>query len=120
MSVLLWILNGLSTSFAVNVLLLGPLLWFYFEIPPYSVFLNLIVIPVMPAAMGAGLAGSALTLVSDTVGDIVLQVCRAVLWGYDQVCEYACTLPCSRLVAGKPGLLWIIVYYLILAGIFLS
>lgn len=120
MSVLLWILNGLSTSFAVNVLLLGPLLWFYFEIPPYSVFLNLIVIPVMPAAMGAGLAGSALTLVSDTVGDIVLQVCRAVLWGYDQVCEYACILPCSRLVAGKPGLLWIIVYYLILAGIFLS
>ena len=70
--------------------------------------------------MGAGLAGSALTLVSDTVGDIVLQVCRAVLWGYDQVCEYACILPCSRLVAGKPGLLWIIVYYLILAGIFLS
>lgn len=111
------VLSGLGTSLAVNVLLLGPLLWFYFEIPPYSVFLNLLVIPIMPAAMGAGVAGSALTILSDTAGGMVLQVCRGVLWIYDRLCEWAGVLPGSRFVAGKPGVLWIVLYYVVLGGI---
>ena len=106
MALLSGTVNGLCTSLAVNVLLLGPLLWFYFEIPPYSVFLNLIVIPVMPAAMGAGVAGSALTVLSDTAGGMVLQVCRGVLYSYDRLCEWTEILPGSRFVAGKPGVLY--------------
>ena len=116
---LLWILNGLSTSLAVNVLLLGPLLWFYFEIPPYSVFLNLIVIPVMPVAMGAGVAGSALSLLSGPAGGAVLQICGGVLRCYDQVCTWAGKLPCNRFVAGKPDVPWIVAYYLVLSGLWL-
>ena len=111
------ILNGLCSSLAVNVILLGPLLWFYYEIPPYSVFLNLLVIPVMPAAMGAGAVGSALTVLSDTAGGIVLQVCRGVLFSYDRLCGWTENLPGSRFVAGKPGVHWIVVYYLVLTGL---
>ena len=118
-TVLLWILNGLSTSLAVNVFLLGPLLWFYFEVPPYSVFLNLIVIPVMPVAMGAGVAGSALSLMSDAAGGAVLQICGGVLRSYDQVCTWAGMLPCNRFVAGKPDAPWVVVYYLVLAGLWI-
>lgn len=118
-TILLWILNGLSTSLAVNVFLLGPLLWFYFEVPPYSVFLNLIVIPVMPVAMGAGVAGSALSLMSDAAGGAVLQICGGVLRSYDQVCTWAGMLPCNRFVAGKPDASWIVVYYLVLAGLWI-
>ena len=114
---LLAVMNGLCTSLAVNMVLLGPLLWFYFEIPPYSVFLNLIVIPVMPAAMGAGVAGSALTLVSDPAGGALLQVCRAVLFGFDRLCEWTKLLPGNRFVSGKPGVVWIVIYYLMLAVI---
>lgn len=51
--------ESLSSSMAVSLMLLGPTLYFYFEIPPYSVFLNILVIPVMPLAMGAGLPGLA-------------------------------------------------------------
>lgn len=120
LAAVLWTLNGLSTSLAVNVLLLGPMLWFYFEVPPYSVFLNLIVIPAMPAAMGSGVIGSVLSLLSDPAGGAVLQVCRWVLRGYDYVCEWAGMLPWNRFVAGKPGVLWIVVYYLVLAGLWLS
>ena len=32
--------KAVSASLAVNLFLLGPMLYFYFEIPPYSVFLN--------------------------------------------------------------------------------
>lgn len=116
-SLLLTIVNGMSVSLSVNVFLLGPLLWFYFEVPPYSVFLNLIVIPAIPAAMGAGVAGSALTVLSDTAGGTVLQICRGVLCVYDNLCQWTEVLPCSRFVTGKPGVLGIVFYYLILAGL---
>ena len=69
----------------VNLLLLGPVLYFYFEIPPYSVLLNLLVIPVMPVAMGAGIAGSILALLSGPAGGAVLKICGVVLWSYDQL-----------------------------------
>lgn len=113
-AVVKWMLDGMSTSLAVNLLLLGPLLWFYFEIPPYSVLLNLVVIPVMPVAMGAGIAGSVLALLWDAAGGVVLQACRAVLAGYDLVCMWSSSLPFSRFVSGKPSVWWLIVYYAVL------
>lgn len=109
-----WLAGGLASSLSVNLLLLGPVLYFYFEIPPYSVFLNLLVIPVMPVAMGAGIAGSILALLSGPAGGAVLKICGVVLWSYDQLCAAAGMLPGSRLVTGKPCAGWLIIYYLIL------
>lgn len=118
--VLKWCLEGLAGSLAVNVMLLGPILSFYFEIPPYSVFLNLLVIPVMPAVMGAGVIGSGLAVLSDAAGGTVMQVCRGVLWLYDRLCGWAGALPGGRFVAGRPEAAWIAVYYVILGGICVS
>lgn len=107
---------GLASSLAVNVLLLGPVLYFYFEIPSWSVFLNLVVIPIMPLAMGAGIAGSALTLLSDVAGGAVLKLSQGVLWFYDMLCGMAVELPGSRIVTGKPSVKWLIIYYGVLLG----
>lgn len=113
-----WAVSGISTSLSVNILLLGPMLFFYFEVPPYSVLLNLIVIPIMPAAMGAGIFGSALAVFSETLGELTLKICAAVLGIYDALCEVSRILPASRVVTGKPGAAGLILYYLILAVLF--
>ena len=105
------ILESLGSSMAVSLMLLGPTLYFYFEIPPYSVFLNVLVIPVMPLAMGAGLAGLLFCTVSETAGAFVLQICRGVLWFYDRACGAAGSLPGSRVVTGQPSFFWMVVYY---------
>ena len=110
---------GLSSSLAVSVFLMGPLLYFYFEIPPYSALLNLFIIPAMSLVMGAGLFGSLLTLVSDYLGGLVLQACRAVLIFYDGSCSLAGKLPGSRFVTGQPGALWLAVYYGAVAAAYL-
>lgn len=102
---------GLSSSLAVSAFLMGPLLYFYFEVPPYSALLNLLVIPAMSLVMGAGLFGSLLTLISDWLGGLVLQACRAVLFLYDGSCALAGSLPGSRFVTGQPGMLWLALYY---------
>ncbi len=112
---LLWVLTGLSTSIAVNLMLLGPLLYFYFEIPPYSVFLNLIVIPLMPVAMGAGLfwfcAGSSLGT-RRRRGAPALQGGPAA---YDMVCEWSSGLPFGRIVTGRPDMWQLMLYYMMIA-----
>ena len=109
-----WLAGGLISSLSVNILLLGPILYFYFEVPLYSVFLNLLVIPIMPVAMGAGIAGSFLTLISPAIGSPVLKIGKAVFWLYDQLCSAAGMLPAGRYVAGKPCAGWLITYYVIL------
>lgn len=106
--------SALAFSMAVNLFLIGPMLYFYFEIPPYSVFLNLLAIPVMPVAMGAGFLGSVITLVWPEPGRIVLKLCECVLWFYDQICILAGRLPGSRFVTGRPGMRWMILYYTVL------
>lgn len=111
------LLESVSSSLAVNLFLSGPLLYFYFEVPPYSVILNILVIPVMPLAMGAGLGGLAAGMVLPSAGGAVLQVCRAVLWLYDMACGAAGKLPGSRIVTGKPSLAWLAVYYAVTASV---
>ena len=109
------LLESMSTSIAVSFFLMGPLLYFYFEVPPYSIFLNILVIPAMPLVMGAGLAGLAVGIVLPPAGGGLLQVCRGVLWMYDIVCTAAGSLPGSRIITGKPGMLWLAVYYTAIA-----
>lgn len=103
--------KSLAASIAVNSMLLGPMLYFYFEIPPYSVILNILVIPVMPLAMGAGLGGLMLAMAAEPAGGAVLQICRAVLWFYDVVCAVFGSLPGNRAVAGRPGIRLLVCYY---------
>lgn len=107
-------LESFGSSMAVSLMLLGPTLYFYFEIPPYSVVLNVLVIPAMPFAMGAGLAGLLLCLASEPAGAAVLQICRGVLWFYDRACNAAGSLPGNRFITGQPAFPWLVVYYVVL------
>ncbi len=114
------ILQSLSASVSVNLMLLGPLLYFYFEIPPYSIFLNLIVIPAMPAVMGAGVFGSAAAVFSEPLGGAVFRVCSAILRGYDILCGIFEAFPGSRFVTGRPSAAWLIIYYAGMGILYLS
>lgn len=115
----LWLTRSLGVSLSVNLILIGPLLYFYFEIPPYSVVLNLLVIPLMPVVIGAGMAGLLLLSVLEPAGEWILQLCRIVLSGYDEVCRWSQMLPGSRVVTGKPHLYWILLYYCVLSLLYL-
>lgn len=110
-------LENMGTSLAVTIFLMGPVLYFYYEIPLYSVCLNMAVIPLLPAVMVAGTAGSALYTLWPAAGRAILKICRQILNLYDEVCTFAGNLPFSRIVTGKPSLLLIMIYYFILSVI---
>lgn len=65
------ILQSFQASLAVNLVLFPVMLSFYYEFPPYSLLLNLVIIPLMSVVLGAGLLGSFLCLFFKPAGGAV-------------------------------------------------
>lgn len=99
---------------AIWLATLPVMLWFYYEIPTYSIFLNLLVVPLMSfimiSALGCGLAG----LVSPVAGCFFAGLGHYILAIFKSGCEWVLSLPYSVLVLGRPKLWQVILYYLLL------
>ena len=77
------ILQSFQASLAVNLVLFPVMLSFYYEFPPYSLLLNLVIIPLMSVVLGAGLLGSFLCLFFKPAGGVVFLLCRGILNLYE-------------------------------------
>ena len=58
----------------MNCVLWPVILYFFFEVPLYSVMLNLLVIPLMPVILSCGMAGSLVRMAGGTFGTWILMV----------------------------------------------
>ena len=102
--------GGLAASVGVILFTLPVQLWFFYEIPVYSVLLNLLVLPFMSAVV----AGGILSLIPGL--GIVGTVDCLILWWYEWICEKFGELPGAVWCVGQPEIWQIACYY---AGIFL-
>lgn len=102
--------GGFATSVGVILFTLPVQLWFFYEIPVYSVLLNLLVLPFMSAVV----AGGILSLIPGL--GIVGTVDCLILWWYEWICERFGELPGAVWCVGQPEIWQIACYY---AGIFL-
>ena len=112
-------LAGLQASLAIQVMLFPIMLWFYFEISTYSVFLNVVVIPLMSVLLGLGMTGSFALLLLRPIGKGCLMLCGQILDFIESFCRMSSNLPMARLVWGRPAWWKVIFYYVILTGILL-
>lgn len=100
-------------------LLTGPIvLYFYYEYPIYSVFLNLVVVPLVTPIVICGLLGLILYPIWPFLSGVVLLPCRWVLQIFFLLCQIVDRLPGSVWHAGEIKLWQLGVYYglLILFG----
>ena len=102
--------SGFSASAAVILFTLPVQLWFFYEIPVYSVLLNLLVLPFMSVVMAGGILslipGFGMTGTVDCL----------ILWWYEWISERFEKLPGALWCVGRPAVWQIIVYY---SGLFL-
>lgn len=106
--------QGLVASISIQIMTFPILLYAYYEIPVYSIFLNLLIIPAMSYVLGAGLVGSGIWLFHSATGTIVLKSVGMVLKGFEWLSDFWNHLPGSRWVTGFPGLWKLVCYYAIL------
>lgn len=101
------VLSGLS----ITLTTLPVQLWFYYQIPVYSVLLNILVLPFMKLLMAAGF----LALIPGL--GIFGWIDWMILQAYERLCGWFDGFPCHTWNPGKPELWQAVVYYLILAAV---
>ena len=107
-------LKWLTGPAAIQLATLPIILWFYYEVPVYSVFLNLIVVPLMSLIMISALGCGMLGLISIPAGGFFAGAGHYILILFQYGSELMLSLPGSVFVAGRPELWQVMVYYILL------
>lgn len=102
--------GGFAASVGVILFTLPVQLWFFYEIPVYSVLLNLLVLPFMSAVVAGGILSMIPCL------GLVGTVDCLILWWYEWICGRFAQLPGAIWCVGRPEVWQIVCYYV---GIFL-
>lgn len=105
------LVKGLWASCAISIFTLPITLYFFYEVPVYGAFVNLLVLPFVGIVMGLGIGVMIMPEAS-----WLIQGEHIILNGYEKVCLLFERLPYHTWCPGRPKLWQIIVYY---AGIFL-
>lgn len=87
---------------------------FYYEIPIYSVFLNILLLPFLPLLFAGGLLGGILGIRFAGIGRWLLLPCHGIMFGYEWLCAMSLKLPAAIQIVGQLSPEKIIVLYAIL------
>lgn len=105
-------LKFLGGSLAVQVVLTPILLWFYYEIPVYSIVLNLIILPFMSLVLVSGLAAGIVGSISLIPGRFLAGSTFFLLKGYELICRINEALPLNTWLTGRPEGWQLLLYYM--------
>lgn len=107
-----------SLAFGVGIWIgMMPLTsWCYYQIPVYSVLLNLLILPLCTPLLGCGLAGALLGMVIPALGRLPLYVCHWILFLYRMAMQGTDFLPGGTLITGKPPIWFLLLFYAGLAA----
>ena len=98
-------------SLSITLATLPIQLWFYYEVPVYSVFLNLVVIPFLKPMMITGI----LAMAAPGLG-VLGGMDTLILRGYEFLCGCFDRLPFHTWNPGCPRLWQVVIFYMLLTG----
>ena len=111
------ILNGMYMSMILQITTLPVILYHYFRFPLYGILLNLVVLPLMSYVIYSGLLAVALSFASLMLGIAAIGFGHYILRFYTYLCSIMSRIPYASLLLGRPGILNIILYYVLLSGL---
>lgn len=111
--------SSLSASLGVILATLPIQLYFFYVFPVYSIFLNLLIIPLMGTLMAAGVLGGIGACILPQESVLFLAPCKWILQFHEFLCRSFDLLPGGHMTLGRPALWKILFYYGVLCGILL-
>lgn len=108
------IIKSLIASECINAVTRPVIAYFYYEIPIYSAIINIIVIPFMGIVVACGFIGLMIGIVNIWLGSLIIKLGCLILKLYDLICKFFIKIPFSNKIIGKPSLVNIILYYIVL------
>lgn len=112
--------ESLLSGLAIQLTTLPLVSFYYYEIPAYAIFLNMLILPLLNILFISGLSAALIGLKCTWLARFVIVPARAVLKLYETLCSTTMRLPQSQIITGKPQTGKLILYYAILgAGLFI-
>lgn len=105
------VMHPLCAALLLQLFTLPLVAYYYYELPLYALFLNLLLLPYAGLALGFGLLGGLAGMVWLPCARLLLMPCRIVLSVYVWVCGMAERFPFSCVICGQPSGAKLLLYY---------
>ncbi len=113
------IADSVWISFAVSYITLPVIMQTYYEVPIYSLILNVCIVPFVPALIGLGL----MIIICGNLLPVVAELCawliKYIILFYEKILLLFQKLPGNTLVTGAPQIFKIIIFYVVLGVLIL-
>lgn len=94
------------------------IIYYYYQFPPYSILINLIVIPLVSLIAGGSILVVLTGLFFTGAAVVMTYPVRLILFGYKYLCIFASGLPGASVLVGHISIGMVFVYYLSVVLIF--
>ena len=108
------VLAPVMGALGISFVTLPVLLYFYYEIPLYSLIANVVLLPFLGILLGTGLCGAFLSLCSVYVARFCMGMAHYILGFYEIVCRFLEILPNHQIILGCPYSWQIVAYFSLL------
>jgi len=108
--------GSISACFAVQMITLPVTAFHFYQIPPYGLVLNLLVIPLMGGVLCSGLGVIAFGSLSPVFGTAAAGTGHYILSLYEILLNIAKEMPGSNIILGRPGIRTLVTYGGLLTG----
>lgn len=115
------LLKSILISFGIQLSTLPVMAYYFFEIPLYGIFINIVAIPCIIYIILSGFGGVIASVADIGLGKFLAGVGSYGLGFYEKMCRAVLKLPFSEYVTGRPDIWRIVAYYAVLmAGAFMA
>lgn len=108
--------SAFGFSLCITIVMNPIIAWNYYQIPMYSVLLNLIIVPVMGIVIVSGFVGLYSSYLFVIIGKITILPACLIIKLYGLLCTIVEHIPFYNVICGKPNVIVVIVYYFTIAG----
>lgn len=109
------ILHSFLMCIAIQFVTTPILLYYFYEIPTFSVFINLIIIPLSSLVILLAVVAVLLGSIYLPLGIFFIGGAHFLLIFFDGVCKLALHLPFRQLLIGRPDTITLVAYFMALA-----
>ncbi|MBR6642207.1 MAG: DNA internalization-related competence protein ComEC/Rec2 [Lachnospiraceae bacterium] len=101
----------------IHLVTLPISLWFFYELSPYSILLNLVVIPLVALILGGGILSAVLGISMPVPAKLPVGGTYLLLEFYEWLCGWVQKLPFSFVLLGRPQVWQMMLYYGMLTAV---
>ena len=112
------LIDALVVGIASFITTTPVIIYYYYQFPPYSILINLIVIPLVSLIVGGSILVVLTGLFFTGAAVAMTYPVRLILFGYKYLCIFASGLPGASVLVGHISIGMVFVYYLSVVLIF--